>query len=40
MILEGKTDTLLIEEGEVQESTKMQIDEDSHIFLMRMLSNR
>lgn len=39
MILEGKTDTILLEDGEdVQESTKMEIDADSHIFLMRMLS--
>src|SRR5687768_3983754 len=38
MILEGKTDTLLLEDGEVQESTKMQIDEESHTYLMRMLS--
>lgn len=38
MILESKTDTLILEEGEVQNSTKMAIDEDSHIFLMRMLS--
>jgi sensor histidine kinase regulating citrate/malate metabolism len=38
MILENKTDTLILEEGEVQESTNMEIDADSHIFLMRMLS--
>lgn len=38
MILESKTDTILLEEGEVQESTNMEIDADSHIFLMRMLS--
>lgn len=39
MILESKTDTILLEEGEdVQESTNMEIDAESHIFLMRMLS--
>lgn len=38
MILEGKTDTILMEDGDVQDSTKMEIDADSHIFLMRMLS--
>jgi len=38
MILESKTDTLVLEDGEVQESTNMEIDADSHIFLMRMLS--
>src|SRR5688572_14160691 len=38
MILETKTDTLILEDGEVQESTNMEIDADSHIFLMRMLS--
>lgn len=38
MILEGKTETLLLEEGEVSESTNMEIDADSHIFMMRMLS--
>lgn len=38
MILESKTDTLILEEGEVQGSTNMEIDQDSHMFLMRMLS--
>jgi hypothetical protein len=38
MILEKKTETLVLEDGEVQESTTMEIDADSHIFLMRMLS--
>src|ERR1044072_7874130 len=38
MILEKKTDTLILEEGEVQESTNMEIDAESHVFLMRMLS--
>lgn len=38
MILETKTDTLILEEGEAQESTKMEIDAESHVFLMRMLS--
>lgn len=38
MILDNTTDTVILEEGEVQESTKMEIDIDSHAFLMRMLS--
>ncbi len=38
MILEGKTETLVLEDGEVQDSVKMEIDADSHIFMMRMLS--
>lgn len=39
MILEQKTETLVLEDGEsVQESTNMQIDAESHVFLMRMLS--
>lgn len=38
MILENKTETVVLEEGEIQESTKMEIDKDSHVFLMRMLS--
>jgi hypothetical protein len=38
MILEKQTETLVLEEGEVQESTNMEIDADSHVFLMRMLS--
>ena len=38
MILEKQTDTIILEEGEVQESTNMVIDQESHVFLMRMLS--
>lgn len=38
MILEKQSETQVLEEGEVQESTDMVIDADSHIFLMRMLS--
>jgi hypothetical protein len=38
MILENQTDTIILEEGEVQESTNMVIDAESHVFLMRMLS--
>jgi len=38
MILEKQSEGLVLEEGEVQESVNMEIDADSHIFLMRMLS--
>ena len=38
MILENQNEGLILTEGEVQESTSMEIDADSHIFLMRMLS--
>lgn len=38
MILEKQSETLILEEGEVQESTNMEIDVESHAFLMRMLS--
>lgn len=38
MILEKQTETLVLEEGNIQTSTAMEIDADSHIFLMRMLS--
>ena len=38
MILEKQSEGIVLEEGEVQESVNMEIDADSHIFLMRMLS--
>lgn len=38
MILEKQTETLILEEGEIKSSSNMEIDADSHIFLMRMLS--
>ncbi len=38
MILDNQTEGPLLTEGEVQESTNMEIDIDSHAFLMRMLS--
>lgn len=38
MILDNKSETLILEEGENQSTTSMTIDTDSHIFLMKMLS--
>ncbi len=38
MILEKQSENEILTEGEVQTSTSMQIDDDSKIFLMRMLS--
>jgi hypothetical protein len=38
MILEKQTEGLILEEGAISDSTMMEIDADSHIFLMRMLS--
>lgn len=38
MILEKQNEGLILEDGVVQESTAMEIDADSHVFLMRMLS--
>lgn len=38
MILDKKSETLILEEGESQGTTDMKIDADSHIFLMKMLS--
>lgn len=38
MILEKQTENLVIEDGEIQQSTKMEIDIDSADFIMKMLS--
>jgi len=38
MILETQSEGVVLEEGEVKGSTNMEIDAESHIFLMRMLS--
>lgn len=38
MILEKQKETLILVEGEIQESINMELDGDSQIFLMNMLS--
>jgi sensor histidine kinase regulating citrate/malate metabolism len=38
MILEKQTENLVLEDGEVQQSTDMMLDLDSATFLMQMLS--
>lgn len=38
MILEKESEIVVLEEGEVQNSVAMEIDQDSHLFLMKMLS--
>lgn len=38
MILENQSELVILEDGEVENSVKMEIDADSHVFIMQMLS--